>query len=51
MTLGCKFDIKIISFHHNFGSGPRFSSGSNENSILDMDFGFSNEGMMLFFNA
>jgi hypothetical protein len=44
-------DFKINSFHHNFGFGPRFSFGSNENSILCMDFGFSNEGMMVFFHA
>ena len=44
-------DFIINSFHHNFGFGPRFSFGSNENSILGMDFGFSNEGMMVFFHA
>ena len=44
-------DFKINSFHHDFGFGPRFSFGSNENSILGMDFGFSNEGMMVFFHA
>ena len=44
-------DFKINRFHHNSGFGPRFSFGSNENSILGMDFGFSNEGMMVFFHA
>ena len=44
-------DFKINRFHHNFGFGPRFSFGSNENSILGIDFGFSNEGMMVFFHA
>lgn len=44
-------DFSISSFHHSAGFGPRFSFGSNENSILGMDFGFSNEGMMIFFHA
>ncbi len=43
--------FKIDNFHHSFGFGPRFSFGSNENSILGMDFGFSDEGMMVFFHA
>ena len=44
-------DFRIGNFHHSAGLGPRFSFGSNENSILGMDFGFSNQGMMLFFHA
>ena len=44
-------DFRIKDFHHSAGFGPRFSFGSNENSILGIDFGFSNEGMMVFFHA
>ena len=44
-------DFRISNFHHSAGFGPRFNFGSNENSILGMDFGFSNEGMILFFHA
>ncbi len=44
-------DFKINRFHHSLGFGSRFSFGTNENSILGMDFGFSNEGMMVFFHA
>lgn len=44
-------DLKIRNFHHTAGFGPRFNFGSNENSILGMDFGFSSEGTILFFHA
>lgn len=44
-------DFKMKNFHQSAGFGPRFNFGSNENSILGMDFGFSNEGMMIFFHA
>jgi imidazolonepropionase-like amidohydrolase len=44
-------DFKIGRFHQSFGFGPRFSFGSNENSIPGLNFGFSNEGMMVLFSA
>jgi imidazolonepropionase-like amidohydrolase len=44
-------DFRMHDFHHSAGFGPRFNFGSNENSILGMDFGFSNEGIMIFFHA
>jgi len=44
-------DFKIGRFHQSYGFGPRFSFGSNEDSILGMNFGFSNEGMMVLFSA
>lgn len=44
-------DFRINRFHQNFGFGARFNFGSNENSILGMNFGFSDEGMMVSFSA
>jgi len=44
-------NFKIGRFHQSYGFGPRFSFGSNENSILGMNFGFSNEGMLVLFSA
>ena len=44
-------DFRLNDFHYSAGFGPRFNFGSNENSILGMDFGFAGEGMMLFFHA
>ena len=41
----------INGFHHNIGFGPRFCFGSNENSVLGMDFGYSPEGMLVLFHA
>ncbi len=38
-------------FHPAFGMGPRFAFGSNENSILAVDAGFSNEGWVLYFRS
>jgi imidazolonepropionase-like amidohydrolase len=43
--------MKLSSFHQNIGLGPRFSFGSNENSILGLDLGFSKETMMVQFHA
>ena len=44
-------DFRLNDFHYSTGFGPRFNFGSNENSILGMDFGFAGEGMMLLFHA
>ncbi len=44
-------EFRINRFRQNFGFGARFSFGSNENSILGMNFGFSDEGMMVSFSA
>lgn len=40
-----------FSFHPSFGFGPRLAFGSNENSILSIDAGFSNEGWLIYFRA
>ncbi len=45
-------DIRRFSlgaFHPCAGFGIRFSFGSNENSILGLDFGFSSEGVAILF--
>ena len=42
---------KLHDFHYTFGFGPRFSFGSNENSILGLDAGFTPEGMMILFHT
>ena len=39
------------NFHPAFGIGPRFAFGSNENSILALDVGFSSEGWLLYFRS
>jgi imidazolonepropionase-like amidohydrolase len=39
--------LTLGGFHPSFGFGPRFSFGSNENSILAIDVGFTLEGWNL----
>jgi imidazolonepropionase-like amidohydrolase len=43
--------FKFNDFHYTFGFGPRFSFGSNENSIFGLDAGFTHEGMMIVFHT
>jgi hypothetical protein len=40
-----------MEFHPSFGFGPRVAFGSNENSILALDAGFSNEGFLVYFRT
>ncbi len=40
-----------IKFHPSFGFGPRLTFGSNENSILAVDAGFSDESWLIYFRA
>jgi hypothetical protein len=39
--------LTVGGFHPSFGFGPRFSFGSNENSMLGIDVGFTPEGWNL----